>query len=201
MAPPPEKVAPRRLVVRITLTDRREDLDRCQNTADAQGQDEGRPAYALPSDTIWGLGQVCAVRRQAGGRLVSIPIDKSLRVRRSSKSIANRSIDPQTGKILNPGRFEDIEYADPVKPMPSNFNTTLTEEHMKRTEVGWTLDAKLTPGNGRSRSFASYQPRAAAYCEEQSNLPRDRRSGAPSSVRFLRFNDIRRLLLLSQMRP
>lgn len=67
---------------------------------------------------------------------MSIPLDKSLRVRRSSESIANRSIDPQTGKILNPGRFEDIEYADPVKPMPTNFNTTLTEEHMKRTEVG-----------------------------------------------------------------
>lgn len=46
-----------------------------------------------------------------------------------------RRIDPQTGKILKPGRFEDIEYSVPVKPLPTNFNTKLTEEHMERTEV------------------------------------------------------------------
>lgn len=49
--------------------------------------------------------------------------------------LPDRSIDPQTGKILKPGHFEDIEYPDPVKPMPKIFNTMLTEEHMKRTEV------------------------------------------------------------------
>lgn len=50
-------------------------------------------------------------------------------------SIADGSIDPQTGKIKGPGRFEDIEYSEVVRPMPSVFNTTLTEEHMRRTEV------------------------------------------------------------------
>lgn len=70
------------------LTDRREDLDRCQDPADVQGQVEGHSTNALPPPALWRLGQVRAVCGQAGRRFVSIPPHKSLRV-----SCAARSVD------------------------------------------------------------------------------------------------------------